>query len=211
MQRLHCHTIGALTMLLISAFACSAQVSRVDRPVRDGRWWSAAQAAERESFVAGYLDCYKFELKGPAKYEAKPIVAYRDLVSQYFANGGERATQSVALALAAVADKTGEKAPAGGDVWHDRHGYFDGTYWRQAFATGGIEAQRGFVEGYLACDEQVRHRRHVGTQSTASDYVTRINRWYRFDPESGDVDSTREKAKIADVLAKVGTPKAVTR
>lgn len=212
MLRLHRYAVSALMMLLISAIDCSAQVSRAERPIYDGRWWSAAPTAERESFIAGYLDCYKYELKGASKYEAKSLVAYRDLVSRYFADGGKRTGQSVALALATVADKLGEKAPSGGEAWRDQHSYFDGTYWRQTFATGGVEAQRGFVEGYLACDEQGRHSGQVGTQSTASDYVTQINRWYKFDPESGDVEPTREKAKIADVLAKVRTSKkAATR
>jgi hypothetical protein len=206
MHRVHRFVVAALSLFLISAVECAAQGSGVRELTYNGQWWSAVQPAERESFVAGYLDCYRYDLKGAAKYEAKSIVAYRDRVSQYFADDRRRAGQSVAFALTTVADRPGEKGPSGGEVWHDRHGYFDGTYWRQAFATGGVEAQRGFVEGYLACDEQVRHGRQARSRTTASDYVTRINRWYRFDPESGDVETSREKAKIADVLAKVRLP-----
>ena len=94
------HIAGALTMTVISVSSCSAQASRIDHPVYDGRWWSTAQATERESFVAGYLDCYKRDLKGALKYEAKSIVAYRDLVSKYFADSGILANQTIGVALA---------------------------------------------------------------------------------------------------------------
>lgn len=203
MQRLHGHAAGALAVLIIGAMSCAAQTSRMQQSKYDGRWWNASQASEREGFVAGYLDCYKYDLKGPAKFEAKSIVAYRDLVSKYFVENTTRANQAVASALSAVADKSEEKAPRGGEIWMERHSYFDGTYWRQAFATGGLEAQRGFVEGYLACDEQVANNRNPASSIPPSELVARINRWYQFDPETGDVETTREKAKIADVLARV--------
>lgn len=211
MQRLYGHATGAMTVLIIAAMSCSAQTSKMQQPKYDGRWWNVLQPSEREGFVAGYLDCYRSHAKESAKFDAHSIVAYRDLVSKYFFEDATRANQSVALALTAVADKPYEKAPRGGEVWKERHSYFDGTYWRQVFITGGVEAQRGFVEGYLACDQPVVTNRRTASPISPSELVARINRWYNFDPETGDVETTREKAKIADVLTRVRSATGANR
>lgn len=194
--------VGIATLVAANTAACQLPVAK-DRQVRyDGTWWLAASQAERNGFLAGFIDCYKFDAKGPARFEARPLTAYRDSLSRYFESGGPHLKQSVVSVLATVGDRPGEQPPSGGEEWHESHGYFDGNYWRQSFGSGGSAHQIGFVEGYVACNRQLGAARRATFTAPATEYVHRINQWYQFDSTTADMEPTREKAKIVDVLFK---------
>ena len=200
MERTVSAVFCSLALLALSAAACHSQAKRSTAPTFDGRWWTEAPIPERDGFVAGFTDCYRYDLEGPAHFEAKSLADYRELVSRYFSRDSTRLSHSAFEALVQSADRVGERPPSGGEVWNERHGHFDGNYWRQAFAAGGTQEQLGFVEGYVTCSNHRPTAQDSTFSATPADYVRRINQWYEFDTTTGDMNSARESAKIADVL-----------
>lgn len=190
-------------MLTVSdAAVCQSEAAKDHSAMYDGRWWTAASQAERYGFIAGFTDCYKAERAGPTRFGARSLAAYRDSVSRYFARENSHLSEPVASVLPKFGDRLGEKPPRGGEEWREKHGYFDGSYWGQAFGDGGAGTahQRGFVEGYLSCNQRLGVSRRPSFSAQPEMYVRRISQWYHFDSTTGDMDPAREEAKIADVL-----------
>lgn len=98
------------------------------------------------------------------------------------------------------ADRLGEKTPSDGEAWSERHSYFDGSYWRQAFAAGGNVQLTGFVEGYLGCADHKPAGQRGSFPAAPAQYVRRISGSYQFDTTTADMNPDRENARIADVL-----------
>lgn len=197
---IHAALIGLAVLTPVTRAAPQLPVVKDHSTRYDGAWWITVPQAEKDGFVAGFVDCYKYELRGPARFEARPLAEYRDSLSHYFVPGSQHLSESVAKAFGMFADRPGERPPAGGEEWREKHGYFDGNYWRQAFAAGGTSHQRGFVEGYLSCNQQLGPHRRVSYSGRPDAYVRHISQWYRFDSTSADMEPTRERTKIADVL-----------
>jgi hypothetical protein len=93
-----------------------------------------------------------------------------------------------------------------GETRREKHGVFDGDYWRQS----SDEHRRGFVEGYLECREQVVSQ--PAKFSRACDkYVQQVSNWYGVDVEDpAAINERRVTAKIATVLFTLRDPDART-
>jgi hypothetical protein len=187
------------SVLLIAAIACRTEAQSGSWASFDGHWWVRASQEEREGFVTGFVDCYKFEVKGAAPFE-RSTVAYRDLVSDYYGQNASRLTEPVTSVLPALGARPGDEAPAGGETWPEPHGFYDGRYWVQVWAVGGANQQLGFVEGYLACNHALAQNRNGVFSKPADAYRALISQWYQFDPRTGNTNTERDKEKIADVL-----------
>ena len=201
-QKARALTLGAMALIISLAVSGSAPATISGDPDFDGHWWSRVSLGERAGFVAGFYDCYTFDVRSSWHFEARSLSAYRDSVSAYFDKDSTRLADTIVSVLPRFADRPGERPPKGGEIWNERHSYFDGDYWRQAFAAGGVGQQRCFVEGYLACARQFVPRAKTSFLASSAAYVTKITRWYGFDAQTTDMTASREKMKIADVLGR---------
>ena len=166
-----------------------------------GHWWQAAVPDERSGFISGYLDCYLWEYKGPARYSHRSLKALGDLVSEYYERHQAQLSASVTSVLLRFRDLPGDPAtmPSGREVYSEPHGFYDGNYWRQVTAAERL----GFVEGYLSCHAQEAHARGGAFTRTPGTYVVLISQWYHLDDVTGATDPEREWDKIADALFQV--------
>jgi len=86
------------------------------------------------------------------------------------------------------------KRSAAREGWRERHGYFDGLWWKGSNPT----EQLGFVEGYTTChNRELRKAKPLEFQP--ANYVQLISAWYT---PAGDesVVAHHQAEKIADVL-----------
>src|SRR5581483_10129136 len=144
------------SLWLVAATACTAQAVAGPRPSYDGHWWLSISAAERSGLVAGYMDCYTSEFKGPANWEHRGFDLNRDSVTQFYQRDSSRLSRSISDALYEFRDRPGDVIlNRGGERVPGPHGFFNGIYWRQMFALEGHAEQLGFVEGYLYCHEKL--------------------------------------------------------
>ena len=172
-----------LAMLLASA-GCSAASY-------DGNWWRKAPQQERRGFLAGYSDCALYDA-GPRQFAD---VSWNTLEPQITARyeGGKAALRT---SVPTMIDQVVPRSSAKGSPAADRHGIFDGDYWRQSSA----EHRLGFVSGYLECYKKLSSPKAKFSSSPA-DYVGRISRWYGTkEDDPAEIDMKRVNQKIADVL-----------
>jgi len=198
--------IGSLlfcSCLALGALSVGAKAQHKKEVSYDGHWWLSISPGERSGFLNGYLDCYTYEYKGPAEFTVNPPAVARDLVTEFYEASPCRLSESVPDALNRFSNRHVEKVtPTGGQPIKGRHGFYDGTYWKQISAIGGKAEQLGFVEGYLCCHSHVARNEGGIFSKAPSEYVPLITRWYGFVEETGDVNAKREPAKIADVVFK---------
>jgi hypothetical protein len=185
------------SLVLLGLFA---QTQRHERSKYDGQWWLSVSPKEHDGFVSGYYDCYTYEYKGPDKYTAKSFSEYGNLITGYYKNDAAKQGVLVSEAMHELRDRPGEKASPGGETTPDKHGYFDGLYWKQISALGGKEKQVGFVEGYLSCHAELVHNKGAVFSKPAEEYAALITQWYGFKEDTGDIDEKREPIKVADAL-----------
>lgn len=185
-----------LFLIPLPSYGTNVQVTSHDY---EGRWWLSISHNEQTEFINGYLDCYLYEYKGPARFSDSAYV-YRHALNKYFRTGQSSTLgQSVGAVLLEFQDPKGYKGiDKYGQPIRGRHGYYRGLYWMEISLSK--DGQLGFVEGYLACHAQL-NRNNGGTFSKPpSVYVALINHWYRFNTVTGDIDGDRQLAAIADVL-----------
>jgi hypothetical protein len=182
-----------LTFALVLALSCTV-ASAQDY---DGRWWRSISQDERLGFLAGYTDCVVYEsnrreFPKVSRYTTEP------LITSYYARHPAEQNVPVGTVLMQIAhEAVVPEHPGAGESWPEKHGYFDGEFWRQIGPSGRL----GFVSGYFEC-----HRlEHVGSNvqpRCPTWYVAAISDWYgvRGDDPS-EVRNDRVDTKIADVIS----------
>ena len=119
-------------------------------------------------------------------------------ISTYYQRHPEASQRSV-LEVAFEVSKAGvtPHVASGGESWRERHGYFDGEYWRQS----DDSERQAFVSGYLACRAKYLH---LTTDVPIAVIVSKISKWYRINPENvSDIDPQRSNDKIGDLLDRI--------
>jgi len=188
-----CCQFGWLSfLLLLSSCQVSAQSTSYD-----GVWWQLRTAAEQEGFILGYGDCYA----DPAGQKIRMLLDDADIriaVSTYYQGHQKFRTRPVAQVLkdiwAGHISVHDAKRSAAREGWRERHGYFDGLWWKGSNPT----EQLGFVEGYTTChNRELRKAKPLEFQP--ANYVQLISAWYT---PAGDesVVAHHQAEKIADVL-----------
>jgi hypothetical protein len=179
-------TVTLGTLLLLGASAESTY---------DRVWWESTGKDERTQFVAGYLDCAAYD-DGNTRLAEAQWNGIEPEITRYYTSHPQmtrRTVPSLILALGAASRSTD---PAG-ERYPEKHGIFDGDYWRQITQSGRI----GFVEGYLACRTSGIEKRQFAAH-TAAWYVSQIDRTYRLTPEDGEDENDASK-KIASIIQKL--------
>ena len=188
-------------------FAASAACAQGQGTRYDGSWWLGISGPVRMSFLLGYLDCYRYESWGPARFHTKSHDRYRALTTQAYEGGRSRPTTLVSDVLSQFRDRPGEKGEYPeypGEPATGAHGGNDGLAWGYVNHEGH-DSQVAFVEGYLFCHEHLDRNKGGVFTKTPDDYRVLISRWYRLEENTGDMDPDREPVAIADVLFKVRT------
>lgn len=169
----------------------------------DGHWWLSISSSERSGFLNGYFDCYTYEFNGSARFTKNPPDTARSLVTKFYEENSAHLADPVSDVFYRFRNHTRENAMTGdGEPINGRHGYYDGTYWKQMSALGGKAEQLGFVEGYLWCHAHLLQNQGGIFSKAPAKYVVLISRWYKFNSETEDMDAKREPTKIADVFSK---------
>lgn len=190
---------GCVLSISLLGSTCAHAGSDKDRRVYEGRWWLSIPHAEQSGFIHGFLDCYIYDVKGPAHFSGSAYT-YRHALNRYFRRmRAITMRQHVGRVLLNFRDPKGYKVT---DKYAEHvtaaHGGDDGLYWMQLSLSKG--EQTGFVEGYLACHSELKPNDGVAYSRTPAEYVQLINKWYKFSPATGDISAKRQPVAIADVL-----------
>lgn len=177
-----------LTTLLVTGVASGS----TGDPAHDGKWWLSVDKDHHLGFVAGYIDCYVFVRKGPLPF-LESWYQYEQRVTEYLKDHPTESSKPVTKVLEAIAAKPMTKTT---DKWEQKHGVFDGEYWRQAMPSQRV----GFVQGFLEC--QRKDIKATAKFSRTDDwYTAQISQWYGIrEDDPAEINSKRESKKIADVL-----------
>jgi len=190
-----------------SALLLATLVAGLGRPLHaqanhfDGVWWLASTASEQEGFTLGYGDCFT----SPDSLRVRMLTddpTLRIAVSDYYQSHAAQRTRPVAEILKEVWSgripvRGAEKAQPG-QGWRERHGFFDGGWWKGSNATERL----GFVEGYISC-VAVSKNKAGSLQLEPAAYVQWVELWYAAGGNE-EVAAQRQAVKVADVLMRVG-------
>lgn len=178
------------TLLVGMSVLILALPSRGEDPAFDGRWWRLASHGRQIGFLNGVSDCHQYELRRrDGKFRS--IKQLRDLLEQYFSDNANTLTP-IRVAIAEIGKNLQPymiEHAEGADTHPDRHGYYDGLWWRGG---GPKDEQIGFVEGYISCLPDGR----AMFPASYMIYVNNINKWY---------ERHSDREKIADVLYRFAT------
>ncbi len=157
--------------------------------------WHSASKDERRGFLAGYIDCAAYDVGWKYLLDLSWNAVEPKVTDYYDAHASELQTP-VASVFAKLASSQQPRKAAGGESYPEKHGIFDGDYWRQAPASHRL----GYIEGYLVCQRD--QGKPVATFSNTTEwYVAQISQWYGVrDNDPGEIDEKRVDRKIANAL-----------
>ncbi len=186
-------TLGRVAVLL-----CFAPFGRAASDAgKAGEWWQSAPTEEQLGYVAGYIDCIVCDA-GHSSLGKESWYALAPRISARYAERPDTATQPVSAILKALMNEASTTSPpaAGGEQYLEKHGFFDGEYWRQSEP----EHRLGFIEGYLDC-WRTEVTKGAQYSKPPSAYVDRLSEWFGLDAaDPGVVRADRARTKIADAL-----------
>lgn len=180
-----------LTGVLIIGSLASTN-STQSRPYA-GQWWDSTSDDRHSGYLAGYLDCAAYD-KGEKSLSEVSWQTYQPFISQFYKSHPADREKAVWLVFREAVAKNPPKTNSSGEQYSQKHGIFDGEYWRIMMP----DERLGFVEGYIRC------RTSITPTSTFSKkpelYVSEISKWYRI--KQDEIDPSRESIPIATVLYK---------
>jgi hypothetical protein len=192
----------ATTMRVSLIFAamlmgCMSAQAAEPEPRYDGKLWLEMSWQERSNFVWGYGDCEVDILRNPPGPEARGLE--REMFDYYYYNQkASRLAEPIRVVMKRLVAKHRGDPPAKkvakedeGEVWPEKHGFFDGDFWHQS-----SEGERlAFVRGQIQCfHHEPRSKRRFSR--LPADYVREISKWY----EANGPELNRDKEKIPEVL-----------
>ena len=163
-------------------------------PGLDGRWWAIISAEERSGYVNGFEDCYVYDAKGIHTATGWTAQQYVQAVSERYDRQPDQRKMLVSEVLKEI-NRTGKSRPVhkGGEEWKEKHGYYDGLWWRGASADG----QLGFIEGYLSCYSTEMAGASPVFLKAARDYVSLMDSYMGSHAHS-------DEERLADILSRFG-------
>ena len=169
----------------------------------DGHWWLSAGIREQFGFLNGFRDCYLYEFKGLIRYSVDRTYEWQRQITVFFQNTpGERNMPAAEFVLRSRVDADQKSGLEGGEK--QDHGRYDGEYWNQEYAMGGLSEQRGFIAGYLWAHRQLCRNKGGHFGRAPEEYVKLITSWYGSEPR-------RRLEKIAGVLFRFRDSKSKDR
>ena len=165
----------------------------------DGKWWNDLPRDERLAFTAGYFDCAVYD----AGQDNMGDISWYQIESEVtrFYNENTPELEKTVIVVIRQLYATGKlkhrKPDYTGEYYPEKHGIFDGEYWRQLHFENVLLR---FIEGYLVCQREFK-KPEASFSREAKWYVKQISEWYgvRSD-DPGKINEERYQDKIADVL-----------
>jgi hypothetical protein len=179
-----------LCILFISSFsACAEETSY------DGKWWNSVSKDQRTEFIAGYIDCASDDA-GQLNLANASWNLLEPKITKFYRENASNLMKPVITVLLQITLQERPQKRKDGEVFSEKHGIFDGEYWRQIMD----EERLGFIEGYLACQKQY-NKPAASFSREAQWYVTQISNWYGIRADNpSEINEKRSSKKIADVL-----------
>jgi hypothetical protein len=185
--------------LILAAMLMGCLSARAAEPKAryDGKLWLEMSWGERSNFVWGYSDC-DVDILGNRYWPAAPDLEREMFDYYYYAQNKSRLAEPIRVLMKRLLVKHRNDPPPKqlskeeeGEVWPERHGFFDGEFWRQA-----SDGERlAFVRGQVECfHHEPRSKRRFS--KLPAEYVREISKWY----EAEGLESNRDKEKIPEVL-----------
>ena len=173
--------------ILLSTFMLNAFVFAQPH---DGRWWQIVRRDQRSEYLNGYMDCAIYD-GGRRDLPSVGTDEIAQAVQTFYDSHPKSLNTPVITILDQVSKQKGmhRKPLAGGEVWTNKHAYYDGEYW----PTSDVE-RTGFVQGLRECYAELPSAPHFS--KTDEFYVRSITAWY-----DNPKHSRRYRKSIAIVLA----------
>ena len=164
---------------------------------RSGAWWLSASPDEKVGYLAGYIDCAAYDAGQDMGKQSWYSLAPK--ITAQYSGRPDRMSQPVSAVLKEVVRGESHGPVAGGEGGEhnkEKHGFFDGEYWRR----GSDEHVLGFVEGYLDC-WRIEGLKGAKFSKPPIGYVAQVSEWFDINGDQPPaVSSARRRMKIADVL-----------
>jgi len=173
--------------IVLACFPCYASGRQHVKaaPTHFGRsWWVDLSDQNASGFVDGYADCLPPRRKGKQPGWNVTSKAMAEEITDYYARHPQSQLLAGRVLLKVAATTKGMPPSPGGEVYTNRHGYYDGLWWTQS----RDNEQLGYVEGYLFCLGRLT------SMSQAKRLADAVGAWYA-------AHSSREDRAIAYVLA----------
>jgi hypothetical protein len=158
-------------------------------PKLDGNWWLSIADDQRVEFLAGYMDCYAADVGDYNRTLQESWYTYAPKITRYYADNPKNICRRATRVLFDVRSKNPPQPLKGGEIWTEKHGPFNGEYWREMKTPVRI----AFVEGYLACLREHLPSRAKRFSKAAQTYSDEVSRWYGIDA------ADRASPKLIDV------------
>jgi hypothetical protein len=183
---------SVISFLLITAISATSADMAL-RPNYDGHWWNSIAESQREAFLNGHGDCYRWEM-GSQRSTRKTFAQLSAAITSYYREHPGRLGYTISSVLVKTFElKKKPIAPPGVEVWTEKHAFYDGLFW----ADSTNDERGAFVSGFVACYEHFApHKAARLFKQNDSFYAQRISQWY-------EKDASKEPTKIADVLMRI--------
>jgi len=155
-------------------------------------WWGRLNVEEQQAYLDGISDCLQYDVH--RDYPNLPNGPDRGLIGEFYEAHPAQRHLTVLQVLPKVPPQVRRQTPSGGEVWPERHAYFDGLYWK-----GSERGKLPFIQGYLDCRAESDAGFAIQYPGPPERYVSLIDKWYERHPN-------REDEKIALVLARFRHP-----
>jgi hypothetical protein len=175
---------------IVALFSACAEATSYD-----GKWWNSVSKGERTGFLAGYIDCMAYDA-GQKNMADASWDLLEPKITKFYRGSASDLIKPVATVLVQVSSRGIPPKSGEGETYSEKHGIFDGEYWRQL----SDDERLGFIEGYVACQKQY-NKPAASFSHEARWYVAQISGWYgiRADDPS-EISEKRSSKKIADAL-----------
>lgn len=176
MKRQYKICIIAIWICFSGALAQPRPTSRVTGDQFGRSWFMNASNGEIKGFINGYYDCLPDPAQRSMPAWSMPTVSMIDKITDFYAQHKVTNLNVGQVAFKIVANSPVSHPTPGGEVYTNRHGYYDGLWWKGASG----DEQLGYVEGYLVC------LKRPATNSESQRTTIAISNWYGQHPSKED-------------------------
>lgn len=159
----------------------------------DGNWWLARDWDEKSAFLDGASDCLFYVAH--ARWLSRNVDDLEGQIDEYYRShaGSRDVPVTTVWRIVLTQAPAAKPRPSGGEVWTNRHGFYDGTYWIQLHYES---TQHAFLQGYLWCMRTCLNTPPASYSMPVAYYARRISAYIRSHPK------TAYDKPVADILSR---------
>ena len=138
-------------LICVFSILCAASfaIAQNQYTKHDGDWWLKLTEAQKDEFVAGLADCYTSHVGGDHRFEIPSKIA-AERITTFYGNHPKHYQTRVVFVLDRLSQEGALLWPTPqprGEVFGEKHSYFDREYWEEMNNAGRV----AYVDGYLEC------------------------------------------------------------